>query len=168
LIPEERKTHGLVLDLSVFDNVSLPVLKRYSISGWIRRARLARQVDDVLGELRIKAASPRQRVKFLSGGNQQKVVLAKWLLRGCRVYLFDEPTRGVDVAAKSEIYRLMENLARQGAGIIMVSSDLPEVLNMSDRILVVREGRIVDELRRAEATQEAVLRGAVGGEAVKE
>jgi ABC-type sugar transport system ATPase subunit len=104
-------------------------------------------------------------VKNLSGGNQQKVVLAKWLLHDCRIYIFDEPTRGVDVGAKSEIYRLMEELARRGAGIIMISSDMPEVLHMSDRILVVREGQIAGELRRDEATQESILRLAVGDEA---
>ena len=130
--------------------------------GWIRRTRLASRVEQLVRELRIKATSTKQLVKYLSGGNQQKVVLARWLLSQCRVYLFDEPTRGVDVAGKREIYRLLEDLARQGAGILMISSDLPEVLTMSDRILVVREGRIVKELARGEATQETILRYAVG------
>jgi ribose transport system ATP-binding protein len=103
-------------------------------------------------------------VQFLSGGNQQKVVLARWLALKPRVLLLDEPTRGVDVGAKAEIYALMSDLARQGVGILMVSSELPEVLGMSDRILVVREGAIAGELSRAEATQEAVMRLATGGQ----
>jgi len=119
-------------------------------------------VRQATGEVRLKASSPAQQVKYLSGGNQQKVVLAKWLLHDCQVYIFDEPTRGVDVGAKSEIYRLMEDLARRGAGIIMISSDLPEILNMSDRVLVVRAGQIAGELQRSAATQEAILQLAVG------
>jgi ribose transport system ATP-binding protein len=121
-------------------------------------------VEKVSDQVHLKAASLEQRVRNLSGGNQQKVVLAKWLMRDCDVYIFDEPTRGVDVGAKSEIYGLMEGLARRGAGIIMISSDMPEILNMSDRILVVHEGRIAGELSRDEATQQSILRLAVGEE----
>lgn len=164
LIPEERKSDGLVLGMSVFDNATLPVLEPCSAFGVVPRGRLARWVQSVSEETQLKSAGPAQLVKNLSGGNQQKVVLAKWLLRQCRVYILDEPTRGVDVGAKREIYRLMEKLARRGAGIIMISSDMPEVLNMSDRILVVREGRIAGELQRREATQEAILKLAVGRE----
>jgi len=167
LIPEERKTDGLVLGMSVFDNATLSVLKRHSVCGIVQRKRLAEMVEQVTQEMQLKAASASQRVKNLSGGNQQKVVLAKWLLHDCQIYIFDEPTRGVDVGAKSEIYRLMEDLARRGAGIIMISSDMPEVLHMSDRILVVREGQIAGELQREKATRESILRLAVGGEGVE-
>ena len=153
LIPEDRKRDGLVLAMSVFDNATLAILKRHSVCGVVRRQRLAHLVQQATKEIRLKAASPAHQVKNLSGGNQQKVVLAKWLLHDCQIYIFDEPTRGVDVGAKREIYRLMEELARRGAGIIMISSDLPEVLNMSDRILVVREGQIAGELQRGEVAR---------------
>ncbi len=162
LIPEDRKTDGLVLQMSVFDNATLSILKGHSICGIVRRKSLFRLVEKVTQGMQLKAASLTQQVKYLSGGNQQKVVLARWLLHDCQIYIFDEPTRGVDVGAKSEIYRLMEDLARRGAGIIMISSDMPEVLNMSDRILVVRAGQIAGQLQRHEATQESVLRLAVG------
>lgn len=167
LIPEERKTDGLVLSMSVFDNVTLSILKTSSILGFVPRRQLARRVEKVTEDARLKSSGQNQRVKLLSGGNQQKVVLAKWLLHDCQVYIFDEPTRGVDVGAKREIYRLIEKLARRGAGIIMISSDMPEVLHMSDRILVVCEGRVAGELQRDEATQESVLRLAVGREGVE-
>ena len=157
LIPEDRKRNGLVLTMSVFDNASLAILKRHSVCGIVRHKRLAELVRQASREIWLKAASLAYQVRHLSGGNQQKVILAKWLLRGCRIYIFDEPTRGVDVGAKTEIYRLMEDLVKRGAGIIMISSDLPEVLHMSDRILVVREGQIAGELQRSEATQEAIL-----------
>ncbi len=162
LIPEDRKSDGLVLDMSVFDNATLSILRRHSIMGFTRRRQLMRLAQRVTKEMQLKAASLTQRVKNLSGGNQQKIVLAKWLLHDCQLYIFDEPTRGVDVGAKREIYRLMEDLARRGAAIIMISSDMPEVLNMSDRILVIREGRIAGQLMRHEATPESIMRLAVG------
>jgi len=162
LIPEERKSDGLILEMSVLDNATLPILSRFSRCGVLRRRELARLVDAVTRSLRLKAVSTSQRVKQLSGGNQQKVVLARWLLRHCQLYIFDEPTRGVDVGAKTEIYRLMEDLARQGAGILMISSDMSEVLNMSDRVLVVRDGSIAGQLSREDATQESIMRLAVG------
>ncbi len=162
LIPEDRKTDGLVLEMSVFDNATLSILKRHSVCGIVQRKRLVQMVEHVTQEMQLKAASLSQQVKNLSGGNQQKVVLAKWLLHDCQIYIFDEPTRGVDVGAKSEIYRLMEDLARRGAGIIMISSDMPEVLNMSDRILVVSRRPDRWGIARDEATQESILRLAVG------
>jgi ribose transport system ATP-binding protein len=164
LIPEERKNQGLVLGLSVFDNVSLSILDRFAVSGFLKGKILRGLVDDIIQKISIKTPTPKQLVKNLSGGNQQKVVLAKWFLRNCDIYIFDEPTRGIDVGAKVEIYRLMESLAQQGAGIIMISSELPEVLNMSDRILVMYNGRIVKEFARSEATQEMILSYAIGGD----
>jgi ABC-type sugar transport system ATPase subunit len=161
LIPEDRKRDGLVLSMSVLDNATLCVLRRHATGGLIHARRIRQLVQNVVRELRLKTASLAQQVRFLSGGNQQKVVLARWLLHDCRIYIFDEPTRGVDVGAKREIYGLMEDLARRGAGIIMISSDMPEVLHMSDRILVVCEGRITGQLPRHAATQEAILQLAV-------
>ena len=116
-----------------------------------------------IGALRIKTRSTETIVNTLSGGNQQKVVIAKWLATGPKVLLLDEPTRGVDVAAKAEIYQLMNDLAGDGIGIVMVSSDLPEVVSMSDRILIMHEGRMVKELQKNEATQEKIMFYATGG-----
>ena len=119
-------------------------------------------VNSVVDKTKIKMRSYRQIVKNLSGGNQQKIVLAKWFLRNCDIYIFDEPTRGIDVAGKIEIYRLMQDLAGKGAGIIMISSELPEVLNISDRILVIYDGKIVREFKGGEVNQEHVLSYAIG------
>ena len=163
LIPEERKNHGLVLGLSVFDNISLPILDRFSTSGFIQSKTLQKIVENIIQKISIKTPSTKQLVKNLSGGNQQKVVLAKWFSRNCDIYIFDEPTRGVDVGAKVEIYKLMERLAKEGAGIVMISSELPEILNMSDRILVMYNGRIVKEFSKQDATQENILSYAIGG-----
>uniref|UniRef100_A0A7V4DHT7 Sugar ABC transporter ATP-binding protein n=1 Tax=Candidatus Caldatribacterium californiense TaxID=1454726 RepID=A0A7V4DHT7_9BACT len=162
LLPEERKVHGLVLLLSVLDNLGLPVLPLVSVRGFIQDGRLRAIAQDMVQHMNIKTPSLFQKVMYLSGGNQQKVVLGKWFARNCDIYLFDEPTRGIDVGAKVEIYHLMNRLLERGASIIMVSSELPEILAMSDRILVMREGRIVGELSREEATKEAILRLALG------
>lgn len=165
LIPEERKNQGLVLDLTVFDNISLAIMDLFSISGFLKKKELRQLVQSIIGSLDIKTPSIKQLVKNLSGGNQQKVVLAKWFLRDCQVYIFDEPTRGIDVGAKIEIYRLMEKLAKNGAGIIMISSELPEIINISDRILVMYEGKIVKEFQKEQASQESILSYAIGGDA---
>lgn len=164
LIPEERRNHGLVIELSVFDNVTLSILDSFSFLGFIKRRKLGKLVNSVVDKAKIKIQTSRQIVKNLSGGNQQKVVLAKWFLRNCDIYIFDEPTRGIDIAGKIEIYRLIENLARKGAGIIMISSEMPEVLNISDRILVMYDGKIVREFSRREANQEDVLSYAIGAD----
>lgn len=162
LIPEERKKQGLVLGLSVLDNVALTILDLHSIAGFIRRREVTALVTQVTNTVRVKTPSLAQLVRNLSGGNQQKVVLSKWFVRNCDVYIFDEPTRGIDVGAKVEIYRLMQELAARGAGIIMVSSELIEVMNMSDRIAVVWNGRIVGQFARGEATEEQVMSYALG------
>ncbi|WP_427365825.1 sugar ABC transporter ATP-binding protein [Candidatus Caldatribacterium saccharofermentans] len=162
LLPEERKVHGLVLLLSVLDNLGLPILPLVSVRGFIQDGRLKVIAQDMVQHMNIKTPSLFQKVMYLSGGNQQKVVLGKWFARNCDIYLFDEPTRGIDVGAKVEIYHLMNRLLERGASIVMVSSELPEVLAMSDRILVMREGRIVGELSREEATKEVILRLALG------
>jgi ABC-type sugar transport system ATPase subunit len=163
LLTEDRKSQGLVLAQSVRENFSLPNLARLSSLGFVRgrseREALTRHVQG----LRIRLADPEQAARNLSGGNQQKVVLAKWLQRNCEVLLFDEPTRGIDVGAKVEIYRLINDLAAAGKAILLISSELPEVLGMSDRILVMHEGRLTGEIRDVgRATQEQILELAVG------
>jgi ribose transport system ATP-binding protein len=162
LIPEERKKQGLVLGLSVFDNSALTILKRFSRFGFLQRKTITGKVKSMIREIAIKTPSTRQQTRNLSGGNQQKVVLSKWFLRECNLYIFDEPTRGIDVGAKVEIYRLMQNLAAKGAGIIMVSSELTEIMNMSDRIEVVFGGRIVKEFANGESDEEEVMEYSLG------
>jgi ribose transport system ATP-binding protein len=163
LVPEDRRQHGLVLQDSVQHNCSLASLDRVSFLRLIvprREAELARGLCD---RLRIKTPRLGQTVGLLSGGNQQKVVLGKWLARQPRVLILDEPTRGVDVGAKSEIYALMDELARSGVAIVMISSDLEEVLGVSDRVLVLHEGKPVGELSREQLTEQAVMHLATGG-----
>jgi ribose transport system ATP-binding protein len=163
LLTEDRKAQGLVPGHSVRDNFALPNLHGWSRFGWINRrleqAALTRHVQS----LRIRLASPEQPAVTLSGGNQQKVVLAKWLERSCAVVLFDEPTRGIDVGAKYEIYQLINALAAEGKAILLISSELPEVLGMADRILVMHEGQMTGEIADVQrATQADILRLAMG------
>lgn len=162
LIPEERKTQGLVLLLSVMENIGLPILPQIANRGFLDEEELKKIAQKMVKTLNIRTPSIYQRVMNLSGGNQQKVVLAKWLARESAIYFFDEPTRGIDVGAKVEIYHLMNHLIEQGSAILMVSSELPEILALSDRVLVMREGRIAGELTKEEVTQESVLKLAVG------
>ncbi|MEW8985428.1 MAG: sugar ABC transporter ATP-binding protein [Bacillus sp. (in: firmicutes)] len=163
-ITEDRKDEGLVLDFSVRENMVLP-----SISGFTKKGLISTQseklfVDALIKRLQIKTHSAETAAGNLSGGNQQKVVIAKWIGIGPKLLILDEPTRGVDVGAKREIYQLMNELTGHGVAIIMVSSELPEVLGMSDRIVVVHEGRITGELNKAEATQEKIMTLATGGQ----
>jgi ribose transport system ATP-binding protein len=162
LIPEERKEQGLVLGQTVLDNVALPVLDRYSSLGWINYTKLTKLTEGIVKDIGVRTPSLQQTVRNLSGGNQQKVVLSKWFVRKADIYIFDEPTRGIDVGAKVEIYKLMQALAKDGAAVIMISSELPEVMNISDRILVVCRGRITGEYLHGEATEEDVMRSAFG------
>jgi ribose transport system ATP-binding protein len=161
-LTEDRKSQGLVLPLSVQENVCLPSVERFSRLGVMRPDEEAQAAGRYIRDLRIKATGPRHKVVYLSGGNQQKVVLAKWLCARGDILIFDEPTRGIDVGAKAEIYQLMNQLTAAGAAIIMISSELPEILGMSDRILVMHRGRVSGEFAAAEATQERVLRRALG------
>ncbi|MEP6757265.1 MAG: sugar ABC transporter ATP-binding protein [Chthonomonadales bacterium] len=163
LVTEDRKQQGLVLGMAVRENISLANLDSLSVLGFIQAAKEKDVATKYCGDLRVKTPSIEQTVQNLSGGNQQKVVLAKWLFTNSKVLIFDEPTRGIDVGAKTEIYQLMNELARNGAAIIMISSELPEVLGMSDRILVMHEGRLSGELSRAEASQEKIMHLATGG-----
>jgi len=163
LLTEDRKLQGLVLGLSVRENFGLPNLSRFARLGVINRGKETRACSSYIESLQIKVPHPEQIARNLSGGNQQKVVLAKWLQRNAEVILFDEPTRGIDVGAKYEIYVLINELARQGKAILMISSELPEVLGMADRILVMHEGRIRGEITDvANANQEQILKIAVG------
>jgi ABC-type sugar transport system ATPase subunit len=155
-VPEDRGTQGLIRPMRLRENVSLAVLGRLARHGFIDRAAETALAADAVQRFAIRATGPDQVVGKLSGGNQQKVVLGKWLATKPRVLIMDEPTRGVDVGAKAEIHRLMCELAGQGLAILMISSELPEVLGMSDRVLVMRGGRLVAELARSEATQERV------------
>ena len=161
LLPEDRKAQGLVPGLTVARNIALPHGTRLAPLGILSRRGESKMAAPICGELRVKA-TPTQAVRQLSGGNQQKVVLGKWLAGAGRIFIFDEPTRGVDVGAKVEIYNLMNRLTARGASIIMMSSELPELLGMSDRILVLHRGRIHAELAAADATEERVLSAALG------
>jgi len=162
LITEDRKGQGLVLGMNVRENTTLAHLEDYSRGPFVDRAAEVAITDTEIAELRIRTPSSEQTVRNLSGGNQQKVVLAKWMTGDARVFLFDEPTRGVDVGAKAEIYALMLQLLARGAGIVMVSSELPEVLGMAHRVLVVRGGTIVAEFPREDATPARVIAAAAG------
>ncbi|MBR1910757.1 MAG: sugar ABC transporter ATP-binding protein [Treponema sp.] len=158
LAPEDRKKDGLCTKLSVRDNISLPNLDLLSSKfGIINKKKENEMVLKAVRDFSIKLASPEANAQNLSGGNQQKVVVAKWLSRNSRVVIFDEPTRGIDVKAKVEIYTIMNHLKKAGIGVVFVSSELPEILGMSDRIIVMCDGRITGELKRENATQKDIL-----------
>jgi rhamnose transport system ATP-binding protein len=163
-VPEDRGTQGLVRPMTVRENVSLSVFRRISHGGFIDAAAERQLADDAVAQFSIRTAGIEQIVGKLSGGNQQKIVLGKWLATNPRVLILDEPTRGIDVGAKAEIHRIMGELAKQGLAILMISSELPEVLGMSDRVLVVREGRIAAEFSRADALPERVGAAMMGGD----
>jgi ABC-type sugar transport system, ATPase component len=166
-LSEDRRRYGLALIMDVEANVVLASLRKFAGRlGQIRFGRTKAAAQEQVKGLAIKTPSLAQRVRNLSGGTQQKVVVAKWLIADTEILIFDEPTRGIDVGAKSEIYRLLNDLAQQGKSIIMISSELPEILRMSHRVLVMCEGRITGELSAAEATQEKIMTFATQREAV--
>jgi rhamnose transport system ATP-binding protein len=162
LVPEDRRQQGLVMDLSIERNVTLPRSRSLARLGMLFGGRERREAADWTRRLQTKYRRLGDTVGTLSGGNQQKVVLAKWLATAPRLLIVDEPTRGIDVGTKAEVHRLMSSLAADGVAVVMVSSELPEVLGMADRVLVMREGRIVEEIPRAEATEESVMFAAMG------
>lgn len=164
LAPEDRKGQGLFLDRSVSDNVSLSVLRRLTRAHFVRRKAEHELVESMTGRMRVKTASLAAPVRTLSGGNQQKVLLARWVARNPRVLILDEPTRGIDVGAKSEIYHLIDELTRSGMAVLLISSELPELIGLADRILVMREGRIAGEVDGREANEETLIRLALGAE----
>ena len=162
-VPEDRKLQGLFLNMAVRENVvisALPEVSRFSFVNYPRADKLAREFIE---KLKIRTPSVRQLVRNLSGGNQQKVIIARWLTLKPRILILDEPTRGIDVATKAEIHALMNQLAKEGVAVMMVSSDLPEVLGVSDRILVMRAGKLVAEFSRQEGTQDNIMHAATGG-----
>jgi ribose transport system ATP-binding protein len=161
-LTEDRARDGLVLTDTIRDNVSLASLRRFGRWGLLDRKAQEEAVKTKVRELGVRPPQPSQVVDRLSGGNQQKVMLAKWLLTEAKVLILDEPTRGVDVATKVDIYRRTAALAERGVGILLISSELPEILGMSERILVMRGGRMVGEFDRARATEEALLASAAG------
>jgi len=156
-LSEDRKRFGLMLDKSVTQNSAIASIDDYISFGLINDSKMREVSAETNAKLRTKTPSMEQLLKNLSGGNQQKVIIARWLMKNCDIFIFDEPTRGIDVGAKSEIYTLMEDLTKQGKSIIMISSELPEVLRMSDRIIVMCEGRKTGELDISEAGQENIM-----------
>ncbi len=162
LVPEDRKQQGVILDLAVRENLSLASLRRDAHGGFLDRTQEQSIADEMIPKLGVKTPNQRQQVQFLSGGNQQKVALGKWLALQPRVLLLDEPTRGVDVSAKQEIYKLMDQLAADGVAILFVSSEMEEIIRMSERTLVMHQGRIAGELQRNELSEEAVMSLATG------
>ncbi len=167
-LPGERKTEGLFLNRSIIDNLIAPSLTRVSRCGVIKRARCNRIARETIAKLRIRAADPEQPVERLSGGNQQKVLLGKWLLREPSIFLADEPTKGVDVAAKNEIHHQLRHLAASGAAVLIVSADLPELLLLCNRILVMRAGELVADVPCSEASEESLTARAAGLRAAPE
>ena len=161
-VPEDRRQQGLVMDFSISANMTLPILQQFSRLGIVSRSREHDVATDYSQQLQVRSAGINQLVKALSGGNQQKVVLAKWLITNPSILILDEPTRGVDVGAKAEVHRIVSDLAAKGLAIILISSELPEVLAMADRILVMHEGRLTGAFDRAEANQENVMFAATG------
>ena len=157
LLPEDRKVEGLALPLSIRENSVISSLKLLNPGGIVKRAQEKTKVQEYMDRLSIAASTMEKLARFLSGGTQQKVVIAKWLMSKSRVFIFDEPTRGIDVGAKSSIYELMDELVMQGAAILMVSSDLQEILGMSDRIYVMSGGSVVGEIDGSEVEQSMVL-----------
>ena len=158
LLPEDRKRQGLVMALNARENVTLPTLPSYALAGFVSSSKERQVAQGLFSRLRVKARSTEAETLGLSGGNQQKLVLAKWLAANCDVLMLDEPTRGVDVGAKAEIHALIRDLAREGKAVLVISSELPEVLGISTRILVLREGEVVGELAASEASEEKVAR----------
>ena len=158
MVPEERKSQGLVLSMSVEDNIALPYLEQYSTAGFINFRKIRQLTEDLIREFDIHPAKSEIRTQNMSGGNQQKVAIAKWVYEKHKVIVFDEPTRGVDVGAKAEIYRIMKDIAREGVGIIMISSELPEIIGMSDRVIIMKEGVISGEFDRKDLDEHRIMK----------
>jgi ABC-type sugar transport system ATPase subunit len=163
LVTEDRKRLGIFPAMGVGENISICTLRSTGLAGFINRAREWTNAQEMVDSLAVKTAALATRITALSGGNQQKCIIGRWLLTRPKVLLLDDPTRGVDVGAKAELYRLMDRLCREGIGIIMTSSELPELLTVSDRILVLSEGRLTGEFARAEATEHKIMEAATQG-----
>lgn len=163
-LSEDRKGEGLVLCRSIGENIALANLKHFSRGLFLKRKQENKETEEMAKKLTVKAPSIKTSAGSLSGGNQQKVVIAKWLMQNPTVFIMDEPTRGIDVGAKYEIYKIMCDLAQQGAGVIMISSELPEIIGVCDRALVMAEGRITGEVEGDDLTQERIMSFAIGGQ----
>ncbi len=161
-VPEDRKQQGLFLNMAVRDNVVISAMQRVTRLGFLNFARIDELAGEFVRKLNIRTPSLRQRVRNLSGGNQQKVIMARWLTLNPKVLILDEPTRGIDVGAKAEIHAIMSELVAQGVAVLMISSELPEVIGVSDRVLVMRQGRITGEFSREQANEDAIMRAATG------
>jgi ABC-type sugar transport system ATPase subunit len=157
LVPEDRQHHGLVLPMDITDNITLPRLAHFTSRGWLNVKGANGAAYQAATQMQVKATTVWQKARELSGGNQQKVVLAKWLSTNPRILILDEPTRGIDIGTKAEVHHLMSELATQGIAILMISSELPEVLGMSDRILVMHEGQVTGLFSRSDAAQEKIM-----------
>lgn len=157
-LSEDRKRYGLMLSKSVTENTTIASVEHFIKAGWIDDAKMKKQSAEFNAMLRTKTPSMEQQLKNLSGGNQQKVIVARWLMKDCDIFIFDEPTRGIDIGAKSEMYELMEKLASEGKSIIMISSELAEVQRLSDRVIVMCEGRVTADMDIADATQEEMMK----------
>ncbi len=163
LVPEDRKQHGLILEMPVRENISLPSLRRTKLAGFLNFSAERDLSHRTIDDLAVRTPSDTQICQYLSGGNQQKVVVGKWLATNPKILLLDEPTRGIDIGAKQEVYKLMEQLAASGVAILFVSSEMEEILRLSDRTLVMHEGRLTGELPRASLTEESIMHLATGG-----
>jgi ABC-type sugar transport system ATPase subunit len=159
-VPEDRQLHGLIPAMPITSNISLPMLFKYARHGWLQDKTERKSAYDAALQMEVRANNMWQLARELSGGNQQKIVLSKWLSTNPRILILDEPTRGIDVGTKAAVHALMSKLAAEGMAILMISSELPEILGMSDRVLVMREGRITGHFSRAEATQEKIISAA--------
>ena len=162
LVPEDRRLHGLITEFSVRDNITLPGINHYQTAKFIQGEKTELISKQVVNELRIKTPSIEQASSLLSGGNQQKIVLGKWMSLKPKVLLLDEPTRGVDVMSKGEIYQLIDDMAKMGIAILAISSDLEEILRISDRVLVMHKGNLAGQLDRTQVSEEAIMKLATG------
>jgi ABC-type sugar transport system ATPase subunit len=159
-VPEDRQLHGLIPAMPITSNISLPTLFKYAQHGWLQDKAERKAAHDAALQMEVRANNMWQLARELSGGNQQKIVLSKWLCTNPRILILDEPTRGIDVGTKAAVHALMSKLAAEGMAILMISSELPEILGMSDRVIVMREGHITGHFPRAEATQEKIISAA--------
>jgi len=159
-VPEDRQLHGLIPAMNITSNISLPMLSKYARRGWLQDKTERKAAYDAALQMEVRANNIWQMARELSGGNQQKIVLSKWLSTNPRILILDEPTRGIDVGTKAAVHALMSRLASEGMAILMISSELPEILGMSDRVIVLREGHMTGHFSRAEATQEKIISAA--------
>ncbi|ODA38890.1 Ribose ABC transport system, ATP-binding protein RbsA [Desulfosporosinus sp. BG] len=163
MVPESRKTQGLLLNLSVWENAVVPSLKKYTWFGLLKYSTMYKHVNAQVEQLRVVTPSIQASVKNLSGGNQQKVVIAKWLLKNSNILLFDEPTQGIDIGAKEEVYKIIKGLSDKGFGVIVASSELAELVQLCDRMVILFNGNIVGEFQQVDFRDEAILHCAVTG-----